>query len=159
MRFIKKLYRIEEKIKHLSVENKTRTRRAESLPIATEFKAWIDEIRGKITPGSYGGKAINYAYNEWKYLTVYLSHGEINISNAWVENAIRPFCVGKKNWLFSASVDGAKASAMYFSIIETAKANKLEPFEYFNKMLKKLPYAQTIEDYERLLPINGRFMV
>ena len=156
--YIKKLYKIEDKIKNLSVEEKTRIRQAEALPIATEFKSWIDDLRGKITPKSHGGKAVNYAYNEWKYLSVYLEHGELNISNAWVENAIRPFCIGKKNWLFSASVEGAKASAMFYSLIETAKANDLEPFDYFNKMLEKLPHAKSLEDYERLLPLKGKFL-
>ncbi len=75
-----------------------------------------------------------------------------------VENSIRPFAVGRKNWLFSATVNGAQASAMYFSLIETAKANGIEPFDYFNKMLDKLPAAQTVEDYECLLPFKDRFL-
>ena len=114
-------------------------------------------MRGKITPSSVAGKAINYAFNEWEYLTVYITNGNLNISNAWVENAIRPFAVGKKNWLFSSSVDGAKASAMFYSLIETAKKNDLEPFDYLNRMLDKLPHAKNLDDYEKLLPLKGQF--
>lgn len=134
-------------------------RQIKSKPILEEFKKWIDDIRQKITPTSVGGKAVNYTYNEWKYLTVFLENPEVKISNSLVENSIRPFAIGRKNWLFSNSVSGAKASAMYYSIIETAKANQLEPFDYFNRMLDKLPQAESIEDFERLLPFKNQFMV
>ena len=156
---IKKLYKIEEKILGLPLEEKLKIRQEKSKPILDEFKAWVDETRQKITPKSVAGKAINYTYNEWKYLTVFLDHPEINISNCLVENSIRPFAVGRKNWLFSNSVDGANASAMYYSLIETAKANGLEPFDYLNRMLDKLPAAETLEDYQRLLPFKDQFLV
>ncbi|MCB9061418.1 MAG: transposase domain-containing protein [Halobacteriovoraceae bacterium] len=68
------------------------------------------------------------------------------------------FCIGRKNWLFSASVNGAKASAMYYSLIETAKMNGLDPFDYLNRMLDKLPHAKTVDDFERLLPLKGQFL-
>lgn len=155
--YLKKLYKIEEQIKDFSQEDKKQTRQQKSRPILNEMKTWIDEVRQKITPKSVAGKAINYAYNEWKYLVKYLDDGNLNISNVWVENKIRPFVIGRKNWLFSTSVDGANASAMYYSLIETAKANDLEPFDYLSKMLDKLPHAQTVEDYERLLPLKGLF--
>jgi hypothetical protein len=155
---IKKLYKIEDKIRHFLPEEKKKIRQEKSLPILEEFKNWIDELQGKITPKSRAGKAIRYACNEWKYLVRYVEEGSLNISNAWVENAIRPFCVGRKNWLFSASVNGAKASAMYYSLIETAKMNGLDPFDYLNRMLDKLPHAETVDDFERLLPLKGQFL-
>ena len=155
---IKKLYKIEEEIKEFSADEKIIIRQQKSAPILNEFKKWIDELRGKITPKSVAGKAVHYAFNEWKYLSVYITNGNINISNVWVENAIRPFCIGKKNWLFSATVDGAKASAMFYSLIETAKKNGIEPFDYLNRMLDKLPLAKNVEDYERLLPLKGQFL-
>jgi transposase len=158
IKIIKKLYDIEDKIKTLSPDKKLVARQSEAAPILVEFKVWIDGLRGKVTPKSTSGKAIHYAYNEWKYLTVYIEDGNLNISNIWVENAIRPFCVGKKNWLFSASVEGAKASAMFYSLIETAKKNNFEPFDYLSRMLDKLPLAKTVEDYERLLPLKGQFL-
>jgi transposase len=126
--FLKKLYKIEEQVKEYSSDKKKDIRREKSEPILTEMKAWIDDTRSKITPKSVAGKAIHYAYNEWDYLTKYLDDGNLNISNVWVENKIRPFVVGRKNWIFSTSVEGADASAMYYSLVETAKANELEPF-------------------------------
>lgn len=89
---IKKLYKIEDKIRHLSPEEKKNIRKEKSLPLLEEFKSWIDGLRGKITPESRAGKAITYACNEWNYLVRYVEDGRLNISNAWVENAIRPFC-------------------------------------------------------------------
>jgi transposase len=152
--FYKALYKIEEKIKNLSPEEKLKVRQVESKKILTEMRTWVDTKRGKIPPKSVGGKAINYFYNEYKYLIGYLEDGRFNISNCDVENKIRPFAVGRKNWLFSASVDGADASAMFYSLIETAKANDQEPFDWLTKVLEKLPYANTLEDYEALLPFK-----
>ena len=157
--YIKKIYKVEKEIRSLESGDKKRIRKEKSLPILKEFKFWIDEIRSKIIPNSLGGKAINYAFNEWAYLEKYLEDGNINISNAWIENAIHPFTLGRKNWLFSASVDGAKASAMFYSLIETAKRNEIEPFDYFNKMLDKIPDAQELEDFERLLPLKNQFLI
>ncbi len=154
--FYKALYKIEDKIEKLSPAEKYKVRQVESKKILIEMKAWVDGKRGKITPKSVGGKAINYFYNEYKYLTGYLEDGRFNISNCGVENKIRPFAVGRKNWLFSASVDGADASAMFYSLIETAKANDLEPFDWLTKVLEKLPHANMLEDYEALLPFQNK---
>lgn len=155
---IKKLYKIEEEIADLPADRKLEMRKEKAEPILKEFKEWIDKIYGKVTPKSIAGKAVSYAYNEWKYLSAYTMDGNLNISNAWVENAIRPFCLGKKNWLFSASVEGAEASAMFYSLIETAKKNNIDPFDYLTRMLDKLPLAETAEDFERLLPLKGQFL-
>jgi len=152
---LKRLYKVEERIKELPLDEKYAARQAKCKPILDELRKIIDEVRTKITPTSVAGKAINYTFNEWKYLTVFLDHPEVDISNEKIENSIRPFAVGRKNWLFSDSVDGAKASAMFYSIIETAKANGMEPFDYLSRMLNKLPQAETIEDYQRLLPFKG----
>ena len=123
-------------------------------PILEEMKVWVDEKRPKVTPKSVGGKAINYFFNEYQYLIRYLEDGKLNISNCGVENKIRPFAIGRKNWLFSTSVEGAQASAMFYSLIETAKANNVEPFDWLKDILEKLPHAKTIEDYEELLPFS-----
>lgn len=154
---IDKLYKIERRVEKLSAQERLQIRQSESVPVLEKIKAWIDELRPKITPKSLGGKAINYAYNEWEYLTQYTENSKLNISNIWIENAVRPFAVGRRNWLFSASVDGAKASAMYFSLIETAKKNGFEPFDYLSKMLDKLPHAETVDDFEKLLPLKKSF--
>ncbi len=155
---IKKLYKIEKDIRHLSNEEKYKQRQLKSKPLLESFKTWLDDQRKKVIPTSTAGKAINYAFNEWQYLIEYINNGEINISNIMVENAIRPFVIGKKNWLFSSTVAGAQASAMYYSLIETAKVNGLDPFDYFNKMLEALPQAQTLEEFEQLLPLKDQFL-
>lgn len=157
--FLDKLYKIEDRIKSFPPIEKYRIRQDESRVILKEMKDWIDEIRHKITPSSLAGKAINYAFNEWKYLTVYLEDGHLNISNIMVENKIRPFVLGKKNWLFSASVEGANVSALFYSLIETAKANDIEPFDYLLKVLEKLPTANLIDDFEALLPLKSTFLM
>jgi transposase len=154
--FYKALYKIEERIEKFSSEEKLKVRQVESKAIFTEMKEWVDDKRKTITPKSVGGKAINYFHNEYKYLIGFLEDGKLNISNCGVENKIRPFAVGRKNWLFSASVEGADASAMFYSLIETAKANDLEPFDWLTKVLEKLPHANTVEDYEDLLPFQKK---
>ena len=98
------------------------------------------------------GKAMAYLANEWDKLIVYLQDGRIEIDNNRTENAIRPFCVGRRNWLFSDSVAGVKASANLYSLIETAKANNLEPYAYLRTLFTDLPRAQTLDDIEALLP-------
>jgi len=154
---IDKLYKIEEQIENLSLEERHQIRQEKSVPLLNKIKTWLDDIRPKITPKSVAGKAVNYACNEWEYLKRYVENPKYNISNIWIENAVRPFAIGRKNWLFSSSVDGAKASAMYYSLIETAKKNGFEPFDYLNKMLEKLPMAETVDDFENLLPLKDYF--
>ena len=159
IKLIDQLYKIEKKIKDQPLDERSHIRSSDSKKILDEIKDLIDSKRGQMTPKSTLGKAINYTFNEWSYLSKFIDHPEINISNILIENAIRPFAVGRRNWLFSASVQGAQASAMYFSLIETAKRNDLEPFDYLSKMLEKLPHAETADDYERLLPLKGSFKV
>ena len=100
-----------------------------------------------------------YTLNQFDFLTNYLKDGRLNMSNILIENHIRPFAIGRKNWLFSNSVDGAVASGMWYSLIQTAKANGLEPFDYLRKMLDKLPHAEKIEDYEKILPLKNLFKI
>ena len=96
------------------------------------------------------GKAIRYALGQWDKLVLYASHGEVYIDNNLVENAIRPFVLGRKNWLFSDSPDGASASAFWFSLLQTAKANGKEPYKFLLQFLKGLPHCQTQQDCEKL---------
>ena len=93
--------------------------------------------------------------NQWDRLVVYCDDGRLNISNALAENAIRPFAVGRRNWLFSDTPRGAAASATCFTLVETAKANGLEPFAYLNQVLQHIGAADTLEKLEALiLPTN-----
>ena len=97
---------------------------------------------------------MNYTLNQWDLLIGYCNDGNLNISNALAENAIRPFAVGRRNWLFSDTPRGARASATCFSLIETAKANGLEPFKYLRYVLQNIGQADTVEKVEALLPWN-----
>jgi len=152
--YFKLLYKIEEDIEGRSREEKYRIRQEKSKSVLEEMKGWVDEKKVKVPPKSVGGKALGYFINEYPYLVGFLEDGRFNISNCGVENKIRPFAIGRKNWLFSDSVDGAKASAMFYSLIETAKANNVEPFDWLKNVLEKLPHAETVEDYESLLPFK-----
>jgi len=151
---INKLYAIERSIKALSVDEKYQQRQQQSVPILNDLKIWLDENRHRIPKDSLTGKAMTYLSNQWEKLNVYCTDGELNISNILAENAVRPFVIGRKAWLFSDTPAGARASATYYSLIESAKANGLEPYSYMYKVLTALPYADTVEKLEALLPWN-----
>ena len=102
------------------------------------------------------GKAVGYATNQWPYIIRYIENGKVSIDNNFTENRIRPFAVGRKNWWFSDSVAGAKASAMIYSILQTARGNGLEPFAYMKHLLTELPKCQTPEEIEKLLPQTAK---
>ncbi len=106
----------------------------------------------KVPPSSATGQALNYLHNEWDRLIRYLDDGRLEIDNNLAENAIRPFVTGRKNWLFSVSVKGVKASANLYSLIECAKINGLEPYAYLRCVFNELPKAGTVEAIEALLP-------
>lgn len=149
---IRKLYEVEKTIKDKNIEDRHRIRLAESKPLLDEFRKWLDDNLGKVPPQSQLGKALHYAHNEWPCLIRYLEDGRLNIDNNMVENAIRPFAVGRKNWLFSDSVAGAKASAAIYSIMVSAKLNGHNEYAYLRYVLEKLPYAEKVEDFEAILP-------
>ena len=151
---IRKLYMIEDKIKHLSDDERKVARQELSVPALEEFKAWLEQNISRIPKDSLTFKAMYYTLNQWDFLVGYCGDGKLNISNALAENAIRPFAVGRRNWLFSDTPRGAKASATCYSLIETAKANGLEPFRYLQYVLGNIAEAQTVDDIEALLPWN-----
>ena len=99
-------------------------------------------------------KAVNYLASNWSRLVRYVEGGHLPIDNNRAENAIRPFVIGRKNWLFSDTPKGATASAQLYSLVETAKANGREPYAWLRHVLERLPTANSIEDYEALLPWN-----
>ena len=151
---INTLYMIERQIKTLSAAEKFQQRCKRSLPVLKKLKAYLDDNQHKVPKDGLTGKAMTYLSNQWDKLMVYCSNGELSISNILAENAIRPFVIGRKAWLFSDTPKGAQASAIHYSLIETAKANGLEPYVYFTQVLKALPYADTVEKIEALLPWN-----
>lgn len=154
VQMIKVLYVIEADIKEKSPEEKYRVRQAKSLPQLKKIRAWLDKALLQTLPKGKSGEALAYLHKNWGKLTLYTQDGRLSIDNNPVENAIRPFAIGRKNWMFSNSQAGAKASAMLYSIIETAKANYVEPYDYLRTLFTRLPSCETVEDFERLLPWN-----
>ena len=107
-----------------------------------------------VAPSSLLGEALHYLHGQWPKLIRFLENGNWPLDSNPVENAIRPFVVGRRSWLFADTVGGANASANLYSLIETAKANGIDPYHYLVALFKRLPLAQTVDDYEALLPWN-----
>jgi len=151
---IGKLYRIERDIRDKPTPEKQRVRQDQSQAMLDKMRVWLNTALPAITPQSKLGEALAYLHKYWPRLIRYVEHGDLPIDNNPCENAIRPFVIGRKNWLFSDSQAGAHASALIYSLIETAKANGQEPSLWLAEVLSELPYAKTVDDYDRLLPWN-----
>jgi transposase len=153
---IRKLYRIEKELREKKAHPQTRyeARVVRAGPILDELKSWLDKNLPTVPQKSTLGQAMGYLAREWSKLIRCLEDGRLEVDNNQIENAIRPFVVGRKGWLFSDSVRGVKSSANLYSIIETAKANNLEPYAYLTHLFEKLPISHTADDYEKLLPWN-----
>lgn len=149
---IQTLYKIEKKARPLTATERTLYRKQHAQPVLDKLREWLDQSLPQVPPKTSVGKALNYLNNEWDKLIVYLEDGRLMIDNNGAENAIRPFVIGRKNWLFSQSVNGVKASANLYSLIETVKANGLEPYAYLRNVFTELPKATSIENIETLLP-------
>ncbi|NOQ90168.1 MAG: IS66 family transposase [Gammaproteobacteria bacterium] len=149
---IKKLYRIEAEIKQKTAQEKQAIRQAQSVDLLNQFKTWLDKSALQVPPKSAVGKAIAYSLRQWPKLNRYTEDGCLNIDNNRAERAVKPFVIGRKNWLFSNTATGAQASAMMYSLVETAKASGLIPFDYLLYLLEQLPTNPENIDY--LLPWN-----
>lgn len=149
---IQKLYRIEAATKDLPPDERYRTRQQEAQPLIDKLHEWLQKTVEQVPPKAALGKALAYLHHQWPRLVRYLEDGRYPIDNNPAENAIRPFAIGRKNWLFANSQKGAHASANLYSLIETAKANHLNPHQYLLRVFTDLPNAQTLEDIEALLP-------
>jgi len=156
LQFIRELYAIETNAKKrgLGSELLREERQLKSKPILDEFKEWLTANGPHVAPKSLLGKAFIYTQSQWHRLIKYLDDGTIRMDNNLAENAIRPFVVGRKNWLFADTINGAKANAAIYSLIETAKCNGLEPYQYFCYLFEKLPEAQDETQLKALLPMN-----
>lgn len=154
MGLIGKLYAIEKQIKDHSPQDKLAARQKDAIPILNEIRQWLDNTLHGTLPKGLLGKALAYLEKNWEKLIVYTNDGRLSIDNNLAENAIRPFVIGRKNWLFSATVKGAKSSANLYSLIETAKANGKEPYAYLRHVFKELPQAACVDEIEALLPWN-----
>ncbi len=149
---IRVLYRIERKIADEPAEERYRIRQELAKPQLEKIRVWLDASLNSVPPQSLTGKALSYLDNQWDRLIRYIDDGRLRIDNNRVENTIRPFVVGRKAWLFSDTVRGAEASANLYSLIETAKANGIEPYAYLRHVFTEIPKTTTLEHIEALLP-------
>ena len=149
---INALYRLERAIKDLSPMEKYQRHQQVAVPLLNTLKDWLEQQISRVAKGTLTYKAIYYSLNQWDKLIRYCEDGRLNISNAGTENAIRPFAVGRKRWLFSDTPKGAHASAIHYSLVQTCKANDIEPYKYYCYILSRLAYADTVEKWEELLP-------
>lgn len=147
MKQIQAIYREEGKLKELTAKDRLTQRQIVVKPLVEALFAYLKQNLGKVPASGKLHEAVNYALNQEKYLKVFLSDGEVPIDNNASERAIRGFCLGKKNWQVIDTINGAKTSAMIYSIAETAKANNLKPYEYFKHLLEVIP--QHMEDTDR----------
>ena len=153
---IRKVYEIERELRRagLSEEEFTLERRRRAAPVLREFRKWMEGLSKTVVPESLLGKAVRYGLNEYRRVVKYLKYGYLRPDNNAAERAIRPFAVGRRNWLFNNTPLGAHASAAMFSMIETAKGCNKDPFHFLNRLFTELPKAETREDLEKLLPWN-----
>ncbi|WP_122582770.1 IS66 family transposase, partial [Pseudomonas viridiflava] len=152
LNLINKLYGIERDLKASSDADRKIGRHEHSLPILAQLKSWIEKTQPQVTAQNALGKAISYLASNWSKLERYVEEGYLPMDNNAAERAIRPFVIGRKNWLFSDTPKGATASAQLYSLVETAKANGQEPYAWLRHALERLPTATSVEDYEALLP-------
>lgn len=151
---IGKLYGIERNYKEAEDEARFQARQQLSLPALAELRAWLTKTLPAVAPNSALGKALSYMRDYWSMLTRYTERGDLPIDNNRCENAIRPFVIGRKAWLFSDTPAGANASAVIYSLLQTAKANGQEPYTWLRRVMRDLPAAKTVEEVEALLPWN-----
>lgn len=158
LEFIRELYLIERPLwdrdQPVTPEHRVAVRSQLSAPVIERFHTWLEALAPQVLPESRLGKAVHFTLGQWPKLIVFLRQGEVPLDNNRCENAIHPFVIGRKGWLFSDTVPGAEASAILDSLVETAKANHVERHAYLSHLFARLPYVQTVDDYEALLPWN-----
>lgn len=149
---IQKLYRIETQIKDKTIDERYRIRQEESLPLLAQFKTWLIKSEQQVITNNDLSDAIQYCLNQWEKLVRYTLDGRLSIDNNRAERAIKPFVLGRKAWMFSQTAKGAQSSAVLYSIVESAKANGLTPYDYITHLLEQ--FSQPEPDIEKLLPWN-----
>jgi hypothetical protein len=154
VRRIDALYVIEREIKSLTPEARCVERQRNAVPLLDSLYTFAGSLLQHTLPSGKLGDALSYLTKQWPKLIRYVEDGRLAIDTNLAENAIRPFALGRRNWLFADTVKGAKASAALYSLVESAKANALEPYAYLRGLLEQLPHAQTVADFEALLPFS-----
>jgi transposase len=152
IKLIGRLFAAEARSAEWVAERRQRLRRRYSTRVLDVIEKLMLEQSPGVVPQSLLGKALTYLREQWLKLVRYVENGNWPISNNPCENSIRPFCVGRRGWLFSDTVDGANASANLYSLVESCKANRIDPYRYLTWLFTKLPFAETADDYAALLP-------
>jgi transposase len=157
--YIKKLYGIEKGLRNKYQKEEDMDlfmadRKVQAMTVLEEFKAWLMKTENEVPPSLLLGKAVGYSLNQWDKLVRYLESPYLTPDNNACENAIRPFVVGRKNWLFNQSPDGAESSCGMYSLVQTAKQNGLVPLKYLTALFEKAPLASSPGDWGKLLPWN-----
>ena len=154
LRLINELFRIDREDigKDASDANRLKIRQEKARPIIDELKTWADETAPTLPPKTLSGSAVRYMLERWEKLVLFLDHPILRLDTNPIEGFIRPFVVGRKNWLFADSIKGAEASAALYSLIVMARAAGLNPFSYLKAVFSELPKAKSVEDVEALLP-------
>ena len=151
--FITKLYNLEKEAKNLDFSERKKLRQTKAKPILDKFKLWLDKSISKSPPQSAIGKALSYTLKQWPYLYEYINHGEVEIDNNLMENQIRPFALGRKNWLFLGNEASAAIGARYYSLIQTCLLNWINPRHYLNYIFTQVHKIRKGEiDPKSLLP-------
>ena len=156
---IQAVYREDKKLENLSADERQKQRQLTVKPLVDAYFVWARQNQNAVAPKSKTANGLNYSLNQEAYLRVFLKYGEVPLDNNTAEQAIRPFCVGKKNWVMIDTIAGAESSAMIYSIAETAKANHLKPYNYFQYLLTEI--LKHMDDHsmdfcESLLPWSGQ---
>ena len=138
----------------LSESNFLVERKKQAEPILAKFSSWLTKRRVNVVPSTELGKAIAYTIGQWSKLVNYLESPYLTPDNNACENAIRPFVLGRKNWLFAGSPKGAESSCGIYSLVETAKQNGLNPYDYLRKVFTEAPTIDNREDWKKFLPWN-----
>ncbi len=156
VKYIQLIYKKEEELVNMNLppEELVSKRKELITPIFDEFHEWLLEMKPKVPPSLMFGRAITYALSAWKHLLNYLDCPELFVDNSIAERAIKPFVMGRKNWLFCGSETGAESSCFLFTLIENAKLYKLDPYEYLRCVFDQAPDCKTEKDFEQLLPWN-----
>lgn len=152
IKYYQRLYDIEEEAKQkgMSFSDRHEHRKKYAVPLWDEMKTWAEQNAEKVPPKSKIGQAFGYFLGEYECLRGYLKDGRLEPDNGFAERAIRKFAIGRNNWLFSDSEEGAKASALFYSFVVTAKLNGVNPYEALKQILERLPTTSTLDDYEKL---------
>ncbi len=155
---IARLYKVERVIQDMDVQQRLHHRKEYAKPILDELHHWLISHRQKVLEGTAIAKVIDYSLNRWSALTRYCEDGAVPIDNNWAENQIRPWALGRKNWLFAGSLRSGQRAAAVMSLIQSAKINDIEPYAYLKDVLDRLPTTKASQ-IDELLPYNWKLAV